>query len=224
MNQPEKSEALLREAVAIRRKLLGPEDPRTLVATTNLAATLAGRNRLSEAEPLLREVLAVQRRKLGILNSDTLHTLMTLAGLLQDQRKLLEAQPVYAELVEASREVSGPRHTDTLIALNDYALLLMELDRLPEAEAFAREAVEGGVAALPRGHPFTASFRRTRGRILTRQKRWVDAERELLQSHADLSRSEGELFRQQAANVAKRLVELYEAWGRPERASAWRRP
>jgi serine/threonine protein kinase len=217
--QDEECEQLLRLAADIRRRVLGPEDPRTLVAESNLASVLENRDKLAEAEPLMRQVLEVQRRKLGGTHSNTIYTIKSLAGLLHDRKKLEEAEALYREALEASRRTSGPQHLDTLVAANDFAVLLVDRDKLGEAEALLRSAIAGAEASLPKGHRFTASFRRNLGRCLTKAGRYPEAEGELLAAFA--------MFKTQGAErdvqgVARRLVTLYEAWGRPARAEPYR--
>jgi tRNA A-37 threonylcarbamoyl transferase component Bud32 len=214
------AEALLREALEIRRQRLGPGEARTLLAASNLASLLAVNGRHAEAEPLLREVLAAQRRSLGPEHSNTLFTLKALAGVLHDQKKLDEADATYREALAASRRVSGPRHVDSLVTGNDYALLLMDLGRLSDAEALLRDAVAGAEAALPKGHRFTALFRRNLGDCLTRQGRYREAEGELLGALAMLNSAQASA--RERGGVALRLARLFEAWGKPARAAHYR--
>jgi tetratricopeptide (TPR) repeat protein len=220
--QDDEAEQLLREAVAIRERVLGPDDARTLVATGNLANLLGRRGKRAEALETTRRVLEAQRRILGPEHSNTVYTLTTYAGLLYDEGKLEEAEPIYREAITASRRVSGSRHVDTLILANDLGLLLLDRGKLAEAEALLREAAQGAQATLPPGHVFTAGFRRNLGRCLTKAGRYREAESELLAAHAALQAAGGEGRRASEA-VVKRLVELYDAWGKRAKAAAYRK-
>jgi hypothetical protein len=110
---------------------------------------------------------------------------------------------------------------DTLVVWNDLGLLLMDRKRLPEADAAFREGIRGAEATLPAGHRFTAIFRRNLGRVLVRMKRFPEAERELLRAHRELQAASGDDNRDTQAAV-RRLVELYEAWGRPAPLAIWK--
>src|SRR5262249_24087245 len=51
------AEKLFRESLAMRRKLLNPEDPDVAESLNNLAVSLVNQGKLAEAEPLSQEVL-----------------------------------------------------------------------------------------------------------------------------------------------------------------------
>jgi serine/threonine protein kinase/tetratricopeptide (TPR) repeat protein len=212
---------LMEECVDARRRVLGETHQKTLLAAGNLAAMYQGANRLDDAEPLLRRTLEIEERALGPEHPTTLFALKSLAALLADRGKLDEAEPLTRRALEISTRVSGPTHVDTLVVWNDLGLLLMDRKRLPEADAAFREGIRGAEATLPAGHRFTAIFRRNLGRVLVRMKRFPEAERELLRAHRELQAASGDDNRDTQAAV-RRLVELYEAWGRPAPLAIWK--
>ena len=57
------AEKLMRNTVAARKSLYGPDDPQTATVINNLAELLRITNRLAEAEPLLSRALAIDRGK-----------------------------------------------------------------------------------------------------------------------------------------------------------------
>ena len=56
---------MFRDVVATRRRVQGPDHPRTLMAMGNLALTLNNEKRYEDVEKLYRETLAIKRQKLG---------------------------------------------------------------------------------------------------------------------------------------------------------------
>jgi len=58
--------------------------------------------------------------------------------------------------------------------------------------------------------------------VLVRLQRFPEAERELLRAHRDLRAAVGDAHRDTQAAV-RRLVELYEAWGRPTQVASWKK-
>jgi len=58
-DDPERAEALYRQALALKEHLLGPEHPEVAVVCNNLAGLLNDRQRTAEAIPLLRRALAI---------------------------------------------------------------------------------------------------------------------------------------------------------------------
>ena len=66
------AEEMLREVLAVEKRVLGTEHPDTLATANNLATSLFDQGKHAEAEEMLREVLAVQKRVLGADHPDTL--------------------------------------------------------------------------------------------------------------------------------------------------------
>ncbi len=62
--QLDEAEKLLRESLAIDRKLLGNEHPVVALELNNLAVVLQAKGQLDEAERLYREALAMNRKLL----------------------------------------------------------------------------------------------------------------------------------------------------------------
>jgi hypothetical protein len=98
---------------------------------------------------------------------------------------------------------------------------LVELGRPREAEPFLRESLELRRRALPPGHWLIASAESTLGACLTAERRFREAEPLLLHGFEGLKGARGEGHELTAA-ARGRLVALYEMWGRPDRAAAWR--
>jgi tetratricopeptide (TPR) repeat protein len=94
--------------------------------------------------------------------------------------------------------------------------VLLARDRADEAEPLLRQALDLRLASLPAHHWRVAEARGALGACLTAQRRYDHAESLLVESLADLH------GRTAAGSVAARLVRLYEAWGRPDEARAYR--
>jgi tetratricopeptide (TPR) repeat protein len=77
------AEPLMRRALAIDEKSLGPEHPSVAISLNNLAQLLKDINRLSEAEPLMRRALAIDEKSLGHEHPSVARDLNNLANLLQ---------------------------------------------------------------------------------------------------------------------------------------------
>ncbi|KAL5886639.1 hypothetical protein ACKVWH_001964 [Pyricularia oryzae] len=68
----EEAEQMLRETLALREKVLGPEHPSTLTSMGNLAWVLNNQGKYEEAEQMLRKTLALYKQVLGPENPSTL--------------------------------------------------------------------------------------------------------------------------------------------------------
>ena len=102
--------------------------------------------------------------------------------------------------------------------------LLNDLARYVESEQLLRESLPLHVQALGEDHPRTAVNRSLLGAALTGLQRYEEAETLLLQTYAGLEASlpPAGTRAEVLAPTIKRLVRLYEAWGKPEKAGEWR--
>ena len=66
-----KARPLLKRALAIREKQLGPEHPDTAESLNNLAMLLADHGALAEARPFFKRALAILEARLGPDHPDT---------------------------------------------------------------------------------------------------------------------------------------------------------
>jgi non-specific serine/threonine protein kinase/serine/threonine-protein kinase len=147
------AESLIRQAVQIRRRVLGPEDPDTLRSEGDLCLALERLGRYGEAEKLQRETLESLRRVLGPDNPDTLRSINNLANLLEDEGRHSEAEPLQRQTLAARRRILGPEHLDTLRSMNNLARTLRDQRRYPEAEALYRQVLEIERRTLGADHP-----------------------------------------------------------------------
>ncbi|MEM7352623.1 MAG: tetratricopeptide repeat protein, partial [Acidobacteriota bacterium] len=93
--------------------------------------------------------------------------------------------------------------------------------RTDEAARRLGEALEIRRRALPEDHWLIAVTASALGACETARGRFAEAERLLLDSYRTLAAQRGEAnFRTREAH--QRLVELYDAWGQPERAAEYR--
>ena len=100
-------------------------------------------------------------------------------------------------------------------------MIYSQTGRTAEAEKLLREAVRIRVENVPETHFLRATANGALGEFLTTQARFPEAEGFLLASYQSLTKSQAENSpRTQLA--LRRLVSLYENWGRPDAASAYR--
>jgi non-specific serine/threonine protein kinase/serine/threonine-protein kinase len=179
---------LLERATQIRLRVLGPENPETLLSKHRLAATLDGEGRYAEAETLDRETLEVRRRVLGPEHADTLRSMNNLAGTiereardlpdtLQQARLYSEAEKLERVALDIRRRVLGPQHPDTLGSMTNLASTLDNERHYLEAEKLQRETVEVERRVLGREHPETLGSMNNLAFSLERQGRYAEAEK-----------------------------------------------
>jgi hypothetical protein len=101
------AEKLGRLTLEIRRRVLGPEHPQTLMSTVNLASSLLLEGHYADAEKLQRETLAIQRRVRGPDNPDTAVTVYNLAIVVERQGKGAEALQLLREAIDHGLSPDG---------------------------------------------------------------------------------------------------------------------
>src|SRR5262249_24221669 len=145
--------ALLREALANCRRVLGAEDPATLARLSGLAYSLTQLDRWEEAEKLYRECLESQRRVLGADQRQMRWTALGLATLLRKRNRPEEAEPLYREIVESGRR--SEVNADAILAMNQLGFILRDQGKFDEAETLLRSTVTISQRALGLEHKLT---------------------------------------------------------------------
>ncbi len=130
------------EALAIRRRLLGNDDPATVASIASMGSLLLAQNRFAEAEVVYREALAAAPRVLGEDDRVTLGVTSDLGLVLQSQGKRKEAEPYFRDLLARFRRVLGPDAPETLQMINNMGGLMMDDGKPDAAEPFFREALD----------------------------------------------------------------------------------
>jgi eukaryotic-like serine/threonine-protein kinase len=179
---------LLERAADIRLRVLGPEDPATLLSKHHLAVVLDTQGRFAEAEKLERETLDIRRRVLGTEHPDTLRTVNNLATTVEREgrgmpdgpereARLAEAEKLERETLEISRRVLGMDHPNTLGSMSNLASTLDNEWRYADAEQLQREAVDIQRRVLGAEHPHTLGSINNLAFSLERLHRYADAEK-----------------------------------------------
>jgi tetratricopeptide (TPR) repeat protein len=219
------AEQLYRSALAARRKVLGADDRAIAESLNDLGLLLLQNQRdYSAAEPLFREALEINRRAFGNEHLEVSITLNNLGLLLRDTGRYGEAESLLREALVIDRHVLGDEHPGVGVVLNNLANLLQRKGDLAGAESFYREALALNQKAFPNRpdeHWEVATIKSLLGGCLTTAKRYADAEPLLLASYPIIKGNFGDNHpRTQVA--LRRLVDLYDAWGKPAKAKQYR--
>jgi serine/threonine protein kinase/tetratricopeptide (TPR) repeat protein len=121
----EESRKLDEETLRIRRRILGPTHPSTLVSMNNLAATLLAESRYAEAQKLFEEVIEIKERTLGRDHSAMLLSINNLASILMNHGHLAQARKLFEEVIDRNRKRLGPDHQETLKSMGGLAWTLV---------------------------------------------------------------------------------------------------
>ena len=135
-----RAESLLRGALAIREKTLGPDHPdvaRTLGAVARLHHA---RDEHAEARALHERALAIYEKAFGAEHPDTVMGINSLAGLLQDKGDFAEARPLY-ERALAICDRAFADHPHAGLTLNNLAFLCLRQDDMAGARLLFERAL-----------------------------------------------------------------------------------
>ncbi|MGE3166679.1 MAG: tetratricopeptide repeat protein [Planctomycetota bacterium] len=217
------AEPLLREVIDQRMESLGRDHPDTAVALNNLGYLLNGTQRFEEALPLLREAFDTGSRFLGEDDARTHLYGNNLGVSYYGLGRYEEARPFLEAAVARTVAELGPDHLNTLLARGNYAGLLRKMGRNEEAASLFPDIVAGMRRAQPSGSPLAAIYERFQGLTLMDLGRYSEAEPLLLGAYQTFEQALGKAH-QRTQTARESLIELYQAWGKPDEAERWRGP
>jgi len=215
------AQPLCLKTVRLSKRILGKEHRTTLRSMNILALvhdTLADHGK---AESLFREILETSRKAFGQTDMITLLTVGNLAGVVRRAGRYEEAEPLYVEAFELRRQVLGEDHPYTIDSLRGLGLLRAEQGRYEEAEELLTESLERRRRVQGREHKRTIQNMVQLGWVYTKQQRYNEAEALLLDAFELSDRVLGPLNRDTIRSIDK-IIKLYEAWNKPEKAKQWR--
>jgi serine/threonine protein kinase len=205
---------------------LGPDHPDTLNSRNNLAeAYREDAHRIAEAIVLDEENLKLYIAKFGPDDPNTLKVRNNLALAFQDAGRTTEAIAMHEENLKLCIARLGSNHSYTLGRRNHLAQAYAAAVLFTKAEPILRECLAIREKALPDDW-ITFYTRSQLGGNLLSQKKYAEAEPLILQGYDGVKARETKippLNKKYLTEAAERVVELYQAWGKPEKAAEWRR-
>jgi non-specific serine/threonine protein kinase/serine/threonine-protein kinase len=217
----DQAEPLLRKALEGRRRFLGPKSSTALSTLVDWGDLKRDQRKPAEAEAAYREALGGFKEVLGPDHPRTLRVQNNLGNLLKLMDRYPEATPYFRATYEGAARVLGAEHPNTLVVMNNLGEILTLEGKPEEGLPYTEGSVSRMRKILPARHPQLGNGLRNFGFCLTRLRRFDEAQSALLESHDILKSSAGETS-EQARAVARRLQELYEAWGKKDEAARWR--
>jgi tetratricopeptide (TPR) repeat protein/CHAT domain-containing protein len=128
------SEPLFLQALLIRKKALGEENPQYRSSLRFLGAVYSSMRRYPEAEAVYRELLPIQKKMLGEENAEYASNLDDWAQMCLFTEHNEEAEPLYRQALAIRKKVLGEDHPDYFKNLKSLAQLYLYTHRYEEAE------------------------------------------------------------------------------------------
>lgn len=217
--QNEKALEYYRKVLDIYERMAGADHPETASAKENVANALARLQRFDESIPLLESVLAVRRAKAGDDAAITARTMGNLAAHELQAGRLDRAQAWFDKALPTYAKAYGTDHPDYANVLANYAALRRKQSQPARAEELLRQALTIRIAKLGKDHLRLAKTRFELGTLLLERSAYSEAEPLLVRAHEVRASQLGTAHAETQA-AADALVQLYTAWGKPEKAAA----
>jgi tRNA A-37 threonylcarbamoyl transferase component Bud32 len=206
-------------------KKLGVDHRTTLLTLNNLAYAYRDAGRAADAIPLWEQVRQVRTNKLGSDHSDTLTTLRDLAHAYQEAKQVQRALPLYRQLLDTYSRKLPKDHPSRADALHMLGLCLLQVGSPAEAEPLLRECLTIRARKMP-DEWVTCDTRSLLGEALLEQKKYTDAEPLLVKGYEGMKERQDKIpppWKVRLAEARERLVRLYDATGKKDKADDYRK-
>jgi serine/threonine protein kinase/tetratricopeptide (TPR) repeat protein len=214
---------LLEETLKLFKAKEGPDHPRTLAAMNNLGSAYRSAGKLDKALPHFREAATiVEKRRFELQGAETV--MINLIVPLEELKQFDEAEAwrrKWLAVVKGRAGADSPQYGGELGMLGAN---LRRQDKWTDAESVLREAL----TILEKKVPTSVAMfivQSELGSALLGQKRYAEAEPLLVQAYEGIKAREAQLAptdRPRLVESGDRVIQLYEAWGKPEKAAEWR--
>jgi hypothetical protein len=186
---------------------------------------LKDRSKLGEAETLLLEALQGCRQALDRNHLATDGALAGLAALYSLRNDMKKLAPVLIESLAITRSRYGPENGLTAGANQAVGAFFVHQHEFAKAEPYLRETLACFVK--PEYDPWHGlHVEGLLGTCLVGQKKYTEAEKRLLAACKGMKVRQGNVppaYKPALAGVMERLIQLYDAWGKKDKAEEWRR-
>jgi serine/threonine protein kinase len=215
---------LLEDCVQRTNAKLGPDHPDTLISINSLAGALKDAGRPGDSEVLMRGVVRQARDKLGFDHAHTQTYVRNLADCYFRLKQPERAEPLWRELAQFWRDKAGDDSPQHARELNSLGLNLIDQQKYQDAEPILRKCLT--IRLNTEAELWTTfNTKSALGGALAGQKKYSDAEPLLLSGYEGMKAREAKIpaaGRARLVEAQERIVQLYEAWGKPEQAAEWR--
>jgi serine/threonine protein kinase/tetratricopeptide (TPR) repeat protein len=225
------AERLLEQSYELNRTTRGEYHANTGTSLHDLGIVAASRGDYALAESRFRQALATNRRALGDSHPTVAMTLSGLSRVLFDQGRYDEAMAALESALDIARPALGRDHQ--LVAIYTINLASVQLARKDPAaaEMLVREGLRIRTLApglvpnrrrtFPEDDWSIGATRSLLGATLVARGEFAEAEPVLLDALRELHGMPSPP-RRDVTDTVTRLIHLYEAWGRPDSARAFR--
>jgi serine/threonine protein kinase len=223
--QLDRSIPLFEKTLELRKAKLGPNHRLTLTTQANLGINYRDARRLDEAAALLEDALERARKHPDSVPASSVAWIPPeLVETYERAGQFPRAEPWRRDFLEQARKQFG---ADDLRTAGQTALLghnLLRQKKYADAEPLLRDCLKVREAKQKEAWT-TFGTRSMLGDALLGQQKYAEAEPLLLEGYEGMKEREKSIPPQGKARLTEaleRLVQLYDAWGKKDRADEWR--
>jgi tetratricopeptide (TPR) repeat protein len=214
--------ALAEDELRLRKAKQGADHLNTLFSRTGLAWAYMTAGRGEEAVGLYEEALKLHRAKLPPGNPSTLAAMVELSFVYRTLGRIEQGEALMTEAMEHCRNRDNEM---TDFTLNEMGAIRQAQKRYTEAEPLLRECLAIREKKAPDTWRRFATMSLLGGAVLGQEK-YAEAEPLLLQGYEGLHQRAAHIpvpHKPRLLEALERLVQLYDAWGKPKDAAKWRK-
>lgn len=209
------------EVYSLFQTLISEDPPGRIPRLFAAAAAAEEAGDLDTALSRLRWAMRVFRGVFGPRHPHTATGHLQLAQLYIKRGECEQAIQSARAALTIVTDLVPPEHLHVTIAQAVLGMSLICADNYSEAERVLTRCLESRRRTLPPGHWLIGSATSLLGAAVAGQQRWEEAERLLKEGLATMQASE-QTPGGRVAEARARLVELYDAWGRPDQAAQFK--
>jgi serine/threonine protein kinase/tetratricopeptide (TPR) repeat protein len=217
--------ALLEQVREKQVVILGDHHPATIGTLSELALAYQDAGELNKALPLLQQAaVGAEQLEYATDSADLIHH--RLASCHEQLKQYNQAEVWRRKWVAAARAKYGPEsfRYAAFFGLSGLGSNLVRQQKYADAEPILRESV----AILQKNHPETWEKFRAQsllGAALMGQQKYTEAEPHLVQGYQGMKKLEKSQGHKPhgPSEALERLVQLYDAWDKPDEAAKWRK-
>jgi serine/threonine protein kinase/tetratricopeptide (TPR) repeat protein len=215
------AEAYYKRSLALRKKIAqGLPDPKVATSLSNIGSLQEDRGDLAGAKVYYLQALEMRRQLFTKPHPRVARSLNNLGHVSQALGDMRAAEAYYRAALSMAEETLQADDPERATYLRNLASVMISEGKAAEAEASARKA--GEVFRASKSRPWQiADADSVLGASLAAQGKFQEAEQLLTQSYPILLKDSGDGAKH-AAEARQRIVDLYTAWGKPERAAVFR--
>lgn len=173
--QPDQGAALLEQAIEIRKRIDGEDNPALAPSFIKLGRIQVSRNAFSDAEKSLNTAIRMLERDKKTQTPEYADALLRLATVERQKNNFAKSFEYFERSLALHRLIYGSNHSETAMVLSSYASAKSWASEYADSERLAREAVDTYRMTLPETHPDRISAEASLGALLMRNGHLTEA-------------------------------------------------